>query len=151
MAVGGSEPARRLTEIGLGLRFHVVIDGKDSLGDWTKCEGLSVEFDVYEYKEGGVNEFIHRLPGRAKYQNLKLTRTVNKTTADVVAWLAKTKPDVERTSAKVAVLDEGGNEIASWSFRSVYPLRWSGPTLDVGQNQVATEVLELCHSGFLDL
>jgi phage tail-like protein len=140
-----------MTDIGLGLRFHVVIDGKDSLGSWTKCEGLSVEYDVYEYKEGGVNSHVHRLPGRAKYQNLKLTRPVTKATADVAAWLAKVRPDMDRTTARIAVLDEAGTEIASWSFRSVYPLRWTGPTLDVGQNQVATEVLELCHAGFLDL
>jgi phage tail-like protein len=49
----------------------------------------------------------------------------------------------------VSVLDEAGTEIASWSFRGVYPVKWTGPTLDVGQNQVATEVLELCHAGFL--
>jgi phage tail-like protein len=140
-----------MTDTALGLRFHVVIDGKDSLGDWTKCEGLSVEYDVYEYKEGGVNSHVHRLPGRAKYQNLKLTRPVTKATADVAAWLATVKPDMDRTTAKIAVLDEAGTEITSWSFRSVYPVRWTGPTLDVGQNQVATEVLELCHAGFLDL
>lgn len=140
-----------MTDTALGLRFQVVIDGRDSLGDWTKCEGLSVEYDVFEYKEGGVNSHVHRLPGRAKYQNLKLTRPVTKATADVAAWLATVRPDMDRTTAKIAVLDEAGTEIASWSFRAVYPLRWTGPTLDVGQNQVAVEVLELCHAGFLDL
>lgn len=140
-----------MTDTALGLRFNVVIDGKDSLGDWTKCEGLTVEYDIYEYKEGGVNSHIHRLPGRAKYQNIKLTRPVTQSTTDVASWLAKVKPDMKRTTMKVAVLDEAGTEIASWSFRSVYPVKWTGPTLDVGQNQVATEVLELCHTGFLDL
>jgi phage tail-like protein len=140
-----------MTDTALGLRFSVTIDGKDSLGDWTKCEGLTVEYDVYEYKEGGVNTHIHRLPGRAKYQNLKLTRPVTKSTADVAAWLSKVNPDVDRITAKIAVMDEAGTEIASWSFRGVYPLRWTGPTLDVGQNAAATEVLELCHAGFLDI
>jgi phage tail-like protein len=138
-----------MTDTALGLRFNVVIDGKDSLGDWTKCEGLTVEYDIYEYKAGGINTFVQRLPGRAKYQNLKLTRPVTKSTADVAAWLSKVRPDMDRTTAKVAVLDEAGTEIASWSFLAVYPVKWTGPTLDVGQNQVATEVLELCHSGFL--
>ncbi len=138
------------TPTALGLRFHVTIDGKDSLGDWTKCEGLTVEYEVYEYKEGGINTSIQRLPGRAKYQNLKLTRPITKSTADVAAWLAKVKPDMDRTTAKVAVLDEAGTEIASWSFSGVFPVKWTGPTLDVGQNQVATEALELAHLGFLD-
>jgi phage tail-like protein len=140
-----------MPDTALGLHFHVTIDGKDSLGDWTKCEGLTVEYDVYEYKEGGLNKYIHRLPGRAKFQNLKLTRPVSKATADVLAWLSTVKPDMDRTTAKVAVLDEGGTEIAAWTLYQVYPLRWTGPTLDVGQNQVATETLELCHAGFLDM
>src|SRR5256885_5246824 len=60
------------------LRFRVKIDGDGDLGNWSKCDGLSVEYDVFEYKEGGENAFIHRIPGRAKYQNVKLTRPVNK-------------------------------------------------------------------------
>jgi hypothetical protein len=35
------------------LRFRVKIDGDGDLGNWSKCDGLSVEFDVFEYKEGG--------------------------------------------------------------------------------------------------
>ena len=69
-----------MTEPALGLCFLVEIDDGRSLGAWTKCEGLSVEWDIHEYKEGGVNDFVHRLPGRAKYQNLKLTRPVTTAT-----------------------------------------------------------------------
>ena len=138
-----------MTDIALGLRFRVVIDGQTSLGDWSKCEGLTVEYDVYEYKEGGVNGYTHRLPGRAKYQNIKLTRPITKDTAKVAAWLSTVEPSMNRTSMSIAVLDESGAEIAAWSISSVYPLRWTGPTLDVAQNTVATESLELCHGGFL--
>ena len=28
-----------------------------------QCTGLELTFDVYEYHEGGNNEFVHRLPG----------------------------------------------------------------------------------------
>jgi phage tail-like protein len=137
-----------MSETALGLRFTVTIDGQTSLGDWTKCEGLSVEFDIHEYKEGGINGWVWRLPGRAKYQNIKLTRPVTKSTADVAKWLSTVKPAVSRTTAKIAVKDAAGEEVASWSLSGVYPVRWTGPTLDVGQNQAATEVLELCHIGF---
>jgi phage tail-like protein len=73
---------------------------------------------------------------------------VTKSTADVAKWLATVKPAVSRTTAKIAVMDAAGEEVASWSVSGVYPVRWTGPTLDVGQNQAATEVLELCHIGF---
>lgn len=137
-----------MSETALGLRFKVTIDSQLSLGDWTKCEGLTVEWDVHEYKEGGVNAWVWRLPGRAKFQNIKLTRPVTKSTADVAKWLSTVKPAMSRTTAKIAVMDAAGEEVASWSVAGVYPVRWTGPTLDVGQNQAATEVLELSHIGF---
>jgi len=138
-----------MTDIALGQRFKVTIDGQTSLGDWTKCEGLTVEYDIYEYKEGGVNGFIHRLPGRAKYQNIKLSRPVTKDTAAVGVWLANLKPDLPRTTMQISVTDEAGTEIAAWSLDAVIPIRWTGPTLDVAQSGVATESLELVHNGFL--
>lgn len=132
---------------GLSLRFIVTVDGQP-LGSWSKCDGLSVEFDVKEVKEGGNNAFIHRLPGRAKYQNIKLTRPLDKSTSDVAKWLATVAANLKRSTAKIAVLDTTGHEVASWSLVGVYPAKWTGPTLDVGQNQVATESLELVHNGF---
>lgn len=138
-----------MTETALGLYFSVEIDDTRSLGDWTKCEGLSVEWDIHEYKEGGVNDFVHRLPGRAKYQNLKLTRPVTSATADVIAWLKQVSPTQGWPNAKISVRDAAGQVVAAWTFGSVRPVKWQGPSLDVGQNQVATEVLELAHNGFL--
>lgn len=137
-----------MPEAALGLRFKVVIDGFN-LGSWTKCEGLSVEYDVHEYNEGGQNGFVHRLPGRAKYQNVKLTRTMDTTSASVARWLSSVQAGARRQTAHIAVLDAAGTEVMSWSFLDVIPVRWTGPTLDVGSSQVATETLELAHNGFL--
>ena len=73
---------------GLSLCFKVTLDDHTDLGSWTKCDGLGVEYDVQEVKEGGNNDYVHRLPGRAKYQNLKLTRPIDKDTQKVADWLA---------------------------------------------------------------
>jgi len=131
------------------LRFRVKLDGGHDLGNWSKCDGLSVEYDVFEYKEGGVNTFTHRIPGRVKYQNLKLTRPINQDSQKVASWIAGMKTNVQRETAAISALDTEGHIIASWSFEGVYPVRWNGPSLDIGNNQVATETLELAHNGFL--
>ncbi len=133
---------------GLSLSFKVTLDDQTDLGSWTKCEGLTVEYDVQEVKEGGNNDHIHRLPGRAKYQNLKLTRPIDKDTQKVAAWLASVASDPKRSTAEIAVLDGGGSTVASWRLQGIYPVRWTGPTLDTGTNAVALEVLELVHNGF---
>jgi phage tail-like protein len=38
----------------------------------------------------------------------------------------------------------------TWRLQGVFPVKWSGPTLDTGQNQVALEVLELLHNGLAE-
>lgn len=134
---------------GQSLRFRVKLDGGADLGDWSKCDGLTVEYETFPYKEGGENAFIHEIPGRAKYQHIKLTRPLNKDSKKVTDWLASMGVEVRRETAEIAALDPQGQPIASWSLDGVYPVKWSGPSLDIGNNQVATETLELAHNGFL--
>jgi len=143
MATGSRE------EEALGLRFQVHVDPIGDLGDWQKCEGLSVEYDIYEYKEGGENGYIHRLQGRAKYQNIKLTRPMTPSSKVVADWIAKAQTERGRSTAWIRVLDASGAQVAQWNLVGVFPARWTGPTLDVTANQVAIEVLEIAHNGFI--
>jgi phage tail-like protein len=138
-----------MSEHGLTLRFKVIIDGYGNLGNWGKCEGLAVEYSVHEYKEGGQNGFAHKLPGRASYQNLKLTRPVDSDSTLVAGWLASIQGMVQRQTAQIAILDAEGAVVTAWNLMDVFPVKWSGPTLDVGSNAVAMETLELAHNGFL--
>jgi phage tail-like protein len=138
-----------MLEPALGLHFSVLIDGHNSLGNWTKCEGLSVEYDVHEYAEGGLNAYVHRLPGRAKYQNIRLTRPIDASSAAVIGWVASIQAIGARATAQISVRDASGLVVSAWNLLEVYPVKWTGPTLDVDTAQVATETLELAHNGFL--
>lgn len=131
------------------LRFQVEIDDEHDLGTWSKCDGLSVEFELKEYQEGGVNGYTHKLPGRAKYQNIKLTRVLNKESDKVKKWLTDLKTSGNRPTAEITAMDSEGQTITSWTLQQVYPLKWTGPAFDVGSNATATETLELAHNGFL--
>ncbi len=136
-------------EPALGLRFQVKIDRFGSLGDWQKCEGLTVEYDLFEYREGGQNAYVHRLPGRAKYQNIKLSRPIDPSSAKVAAWVSGVQREPSRTTAVITVLDATGSAVAHWNLTGAFPARWTGPTLDVGANQAAIETLEIAHNGFI--
>jgi phage tail-like protein len=138
-----------MTETAVSLRFQVRIDRFGSLGLWTKCEGLGLEYDVFEYREGGQNGFIHRLPGRAKYANVKLSRPIDKNSEKVATWMASLQGTAKRETAEISVLDPVGDVVATWNLVGVFPARWTGPTLDVAGNQVAIETLELAHNGFI--
>ena len=138
-----------MPETALSPRFTVSIDGID-LGTWTKCEGLAVEYEVFEYQEGGFNDHVHRLPGRRKYTNVKLTRPLDQDSQSIVRWVSQMVTKPQRKHAEIAVLDANGHVVCRWNLTDVCPVKWTGPTLDASGNQIANETLELAHNGFLD-
>ena len=47
--------------------FKFVVEVENIVGaEFTECSGLDVTVDVFEYQEGGLNEYSHKLPGKIK-------------------------------------------------------------------------------------
>src|SRR5207302_10616520 len=113
-------------------RFKVEID-HHNLGAWTKCEGLSVEYEIQEYKEGGENTFVHRLPGRAKYQNIKLTRPLTAAPEKVADWLTSFQPSIQKRSRPgprtSPPLNPRGRRRGRGTRNRANPAKCSGPGL----------------------
>lgn len=140
-----------MADPGTSLRFAVVVDDGEAnteLGTFTSCQGLAAEYEVFEYREGGENGYVHRLPGRLRHPTLVLTRAVDSSSGAVAAWFAAQSDPGGTTTAVVTAYDTEGRAVASWSFSDVRPVRWTGPTLSSTGATVATETLELAHSGF---
>jgi phage tail-like protein len=129
-------------------RFKVSIDGHE-LGVFTACDGLGVEVVLEQREEGGNNEFIHQLPVRLKYTNVKFTRPVDEDSEKVAKWLKEMQGTIKRSSAEITALSTEAKRITSWKLKGVIPVRWQGPSLGAEQNKVATETLEIAHHGFL--
>ncbi len=136
-------------ENALTLRFQVTLDGDTTLGKWTKVEGLVVEYEIQEYKEGGQNGFIHRLPGRRKYQTVKLTRPLDQDSGKLAALVSAVAKPGTRHTAQITALDAEGLTVSSWSLDGVMISKWTGPNFDVNGKDTAFESLELVHNGFL--
>ena len=134
----------------IAVAFKVTIDGQ-SLGYFTQCEGLGCEITVEQREEGGNMAFVHQLPGRVKFTNVKLTRVINTVDGDKVPkWITKMAAEgVKRTTGVIEVTTGEGTKVASWSLQGVIPVKWTGPSLGVDNNKPATETLELAHHGFL--
>lgn len=128
--------------------FSVRIDGQ-SIGTFTSCDGLGMEVDIQEVKEGGNPFFVHQLAGRMKYSRVKLTRPINADSAKVAAWIAGMATAVKRTQVEISAMNQHGDRIATWSLFEAIPYKWTGPSLNVDGPKVASETLELAHHGFL--
>ena len=138
-----------MPESGQTFRFQVTIDHKVDLGNWSKCEGLTVEWEIQEYREGGLNDYVHRLPGRRKYQNIKLTRPLDHSLrecrrVDLQGGRVPRPAIPPRSPSSTA----RAMQVVVWDVVDVWPTRWTGPNMDVNGKDTAFETLELAHNGF---
>jgi phage tail-like protein len=146
-ASGDRNPASgRAPDPAVGLHFQVQI-GSESIGMFSECSGLAVEYDVLTYEEGGQNDFVHKLRGRAKHPNLVLKRGVTHERA-LLQWFFDCRNQAKRQDVTVHLVGRDGKQVRTWSFANAFPVKWTGPTLAAGSNSVASETLEIVHEGF---
>jgi phage tail-like protein len=135
--------------LGMTMRFKVTIDGHD-LASWSKASGLEVTWDLVEYRAGDARNERWIFPGVTKYPTAKFERATDKASSQAVRdWLNKTSFKHKPSSATVELYDAKGEVVADWTLNNVMPVKWSIVPLDAGGNKVATETLELAHTGFL--
>lgn len=148
-----SGPTRSHTEdIPFSGRFLLEIDDQP-VGSFMECTGLAVEMEIEEIKEGGQNEFVHKLPGRLKWPNLTFKRGI--TSSDTLfMWInvasgnAAAGEVAPRSNGSVTLLNSMGEKVQKWSFRDAIPVSWKGPDLSASASDVAVEELEVAHHGF---
>ena len=129
----------------LNVFYRVSIDGLISLGTWTKVEGLGMEYQVTEYREGGVNGYMHKIIGPAKFTNLRLSRPVDVTSPLLMTWLAMNQVAIKPQTMAVTAMAANGDNITTWSLVGVVPVKWTGPSLDIMSNAISTETLEVAY------
>jgi len=129
--------------------FKVEIDGKQ-LGLWNSFEGLGMETTIETREEGGNNAYVHQLPGRLKFTNVKISRPVGRDSSLVAEWIAGMADSVRRTTAMICALGPDNREVVSWSLDGVVPVRWTGPAFNVESTKLAVETLELAYHGFIE-
>ncbi len=135
----------------VSIAYKVTIDGLIPLGIWTKIEGLGFEYQVTEYREGGVNGYTHKILGPCKYTNLRLTRPVDSTSDFLMLWLQSQLIKVIPQTMSITAMTAGGTEVTTWNLSGVTPVKWNGPILDVLSNNVATETLEVTYQEIIGL
>ena len=126
--------------------FLVEMDGITRAA-FQECSGFDSTIDVIEYREGGENTTVRKLPGLTKYSNIVLKWGMTDDTA-LYDWHRQVvRGDIERTNGSIVVLNRKGEEVARWNFYRAWPTKWDGPDLNAEGNDVAIETLELAHEG----
>lgn len=129
-------------------RFRIEFDSVIA-GGFSECSGLQVETEVEEHREGGLNDFSHKLPKGSKYGAITLKRGLVDTD-DLWQWHQKVIAGAanQRKNLSIILLDSQGNDKIRWDVREALPVKWSAGELKADGNQVLVETLELVHHGF---
>jgi phage tail-like protein len=127
--------------------FIVEIDGITQAG-FTDCSGFGATTDPIEYREGGKNTTLHKMPGQTKYPNIVLKWGLTDSQELYQWYLDVTKGRVRRANGSIVLYDvDGLTEKVRWNFFNAWPTKWDGPDFSAKSNDIAIETLELAHEG----
>jgi len=130
----------------LTFNFAVEIEGL-LVGGFTEVSGLESDIEVEDYREGGVNAFVHKLPRQTRYANLELRHGLT-AISTLWNWYYNTSRGVvQRKNGTIMLLDTQQTPVMWWNFRNAIPVRWSGPTFNATSDEVGVESIELAHEG----
>jgi phage tail-like protein len=124
------------------------IDIKRSpLGGFSECSGLETTLEVEPYKEGGNNAAELKFPTRTTWANIRLRRGVAHFD-DLWRWHYDfVEGKGKRRDGLIILQDEQHNAVKVWQFTRGLPVKWTGPSMNAAQSQVAIEELEIAHEG----
>jgi phage tail-like protein len=131
----------------LSFKFRVELDGVFS-GGFSEVSGLQVEIETEDYREGGVNGYIHKLAGPARYPSNLILKHGLMDADQLWRWQQSiVRGAISRQSVSILLMNSAGQVSWRWNCNQAYPVRWNGPDLRAGSAEVAIETLELVHRG----
>jgi phage tail-like protein len=134
----------------VGFQYRIDVAGQVT-GYFTECSGLGSEHELIEHKiinEQG-NEEIRMLPGRLKWDQIKLKRGITDK-MDIWDWrklVEEGKMSEARTNGSVFMLNQEQQPIAEWTFENGWPMKVTGPELKADSNAYGVEELTIVHEG----
>ncbi len=125
-----------------GFRFGVEIEGV-IVGWFTECSNLSLEREITPQPEGGVNYFVHQLPGRLKAANVTLKRGLAGN--ELWDWLQQGQYNgqVKPRHVSIILFKADQTEAQRWELTNTYPVKWSSSNFNSGSREIPIESLEL--------
>lgn len=153
--LNGSQPVSRykanadsltsMPEHYITAKFWIEVDSVIQ-GAFQECSGLQLQTEVFEYKEGGLNSYTHKLPVRTSVGNITLKRGLLE---DDYLWQWYSKIVQGTLDKRTISIHVGDNHVEGestsgiiWVLKEAMPVKWVGPAFKAGENSVAVTQLE---------
>ena len=111
---------------------------------FTECSNIGVRVEAIAYRQGGIQQVVHRLPGRVEYADVTLRYGLTAST-ELWQWFqTAVTGNVQRRNVSIILLgSDGFTEAMRWNLVNVWPREWRGAPLDALGQEVAIETLTL--------
>ena len=130
-----------------GYVFRIEIDGIDVFS-FKEFSGLSNKTDIFEYQEGGENQYTHKFPGQTTFSNLTLKNGIV-----LDPWIYEWRQlvidgNIQDALKTISIILDGGtrSEDRIWRFYDVWPCKWESNKFDAMSDDLGIETLELALS-----
>lgn len=130
----------------LNYKFRVECDSIIEAA-FSEVSGLNIEIETEDYAEGGVNDFVHKLPKGVKLQNIVLKRGLT-ASGKMWKWIGDSiNGKFDKKNLGIILVDKKGKDKWRWTVENAFPVKWTGPELKASSPEIAIETLELAHTG----
>jgi phage tail-like protein len=118
-----------------------------AVGGFSECSGLEMALQVEDYNEGGNNSGVLKFPTRITWSNIRLRRGAA-ISDDLWDWhYSFVEGKGKRRDGMIILQNDLQEAVKVWQFVRGLPVKWTGPSMNAMQSQVAIEELEIAHEG----
>jgi phage tail-like protein len=123
--------------------FKLVVPGVAE-GHFTECTNIGARVTPIPYREGGLSQVVHQLPGPVEYAEVTLRYGL---TASRELWdwfMSAVEGRVERKNVSIVLMDSmGTTPVTQWDLVNAWPCSWRGTHLDAMGREAAIESVTL--------
>lgn len=135
--------------------FHFKVEFQDISGlsnqdtFFQQVTGFTRELEVETVKSGGENRFSFKLPMRAQYPNLVLTRGIL-LDSGLIKWATDAIEHLEIKTATVLVtlLNDQHEPLQTYQCINAWPQKWSISDFNAEESRLVIESMELAYQYF---
>ena len=111
---------------------------------FTECSSVGIRIQALQFREGGLQQVVHQLPGRVEYADMVLRYGLTASTELWTWFMTGVQGRVERKNVSIILLDaDGVTEVVRWNLVNAWAKEWRGAVLDTLGKEVAIETLVL--------
>ncbi|QDB79386.1 phage tail protein [Georgenia sp. 311] len=139
--------ATRTNDPLVSFNFKVEIEGI-TVGDFAEVTGLGSTIESIDYREGGENTTVRKLPGKTTYSDIVLKRGTTKGDNTLYDWHREVVSGVVTLrSGSIIVTDRQGTEVLRYNFINAWPKEFKPADYNATASSVATESVTFAHEG----